>query len=63
MTSTKLFRLCEDLYLRTTKHHEEQAEHVQILLFAVLQVAETALMNKYHEEHANYNLSLNKYID
>ena len=57
MTSTKLFRSCEDLYRRTTKYHEKHADYnVQILHFAVLQVAEKPLVNKYHGEHADYNL-------
>ena len=59
MTSTKLFRSCEDLYRRTTKYmyHEKHADYnVQILHFAILQVAEKPLVNKYHGEHADYNL-------
>ena len=59
MTGTNLFRSCEDLYRRTTNRSTMQnmmVKHVQILHFAVLQVAEKALVNKFHEEHADYNL-------
>ena len=60
LTSTKLCRACGALYCRTTKYHEKHADYnVQILHFAVLQVAEKPLVNmvnKYHGEHADYNL-------
>ena len=52
----KLFRSCEDLHCRTAKNLADYYVHVQILPSAVLQVAETALVNKCHKEHVNYNL-------
>ena len=44
------------VYRRLTKYYEEHADynaHVQILSFAVLQVAEKTLVNKCHEKHAD----------
>ena len=59
MTGMIWLSLYEDLYRRLTKYHGEHADynaHVQILSFAVLQVAEKALVNKCHEKHADCNL-------